>query len=55
MKKNPKPGEVICKLAKDVNANLIVMGSRGMGKVTSPHSWEVLVITAYTTPIFQSQ
>lgn len=28
---NTKPGEVICKLAKDVNANLIVMGSRGMG------------------------
>ena len=28
---NAKPGEVICKLAKDVNANLIVMGSRGMG------------------------
>ena len=28
---NTKPGEVICKLAKDVDANLIVMGSRGMG------------------------
>ncbi|XP_073236897.1 universal stress protein in QAH/OAS sulfhydrylase 3'region-like isoform X1 [Porites lutea] len=26
-----RPGEVICKLAEDEKANLIVMGSRGMG------------------------
>jgi len=28
---NNRPGEVICKLAEDEKAQLIVMGSRGMG------------------------
>ncbi|KAK2190650.1 hypothetical protein NP493_72g03014 [Ridgeia piscesae] len=28
-----KPGEILCKMAENENATLIVMGTRGLGKV----------------------
>lgn len=28
-----KPGEVICRVAKEKNASLVVMGSRGLGTI----------------------
>lgn len=37
-----KPGEVICRIAEEENAVMIVTGTRGMGKVCTNQSYIML-------------
>jgi nucleotide-binding universal stress UspA family protein len=35
------PGEVIIKVSKEENASIIVSGTRGMGTIRKPFSWDM--------------